>query len=356
MSTQPEPRARRRREPTYLDALTFALDAAMEEDPRVIVMGEDIAGGAGTGEPFEGQMGGTWGVTKGLFAKYGPKRVRDTPISEAAIVGAAVGAAMAGLRPVVDLMWASFAPYAFDQIVNQAAKARYMFGGQASVPLVIRMSAGAGLRAGGQHSDSHYALFAAIPGLRVVAPATPQDAAGMLLSAIRCDDPVIFLEHMSLYRLKGALPESTTGTALGSADIARVGRDLTMVTIGASRHLAMSAATELADEGIDAEVVDLRSLRPIDWDTILASVARTGRLVMVEESPAGVTISDAISAEVNERMFGRLKASVVRVLAAPAPVPFSPPLEDAWLPTTERVLAAARHVCGPIPDRDGPRL
>ncbi|MDO8306894.1 MAG: alpha-ketoacid dehydrogenase subunit beta [Actinomycetota bacterium] len=349
MSTPDEPRPRRRREPTYLDALTFALDAAMDEDPRVIVMGEDIAGGAGTGEPFEGQMGGTWGVTKGLFAKYGPTRVRDTPISEAAIVGSAVGAAMAGLRPVVDLMWASFAPYAFDQIVNQAAKARYMFGGQAQVPLVIRMSVGAGLRAGGQHSDSHYALFAAIPGLKVVAPATPNDAAGLLLSAIRSDDPVIFLEHMSLYRLKGALPDSTAGIPLGTAEVARMGSDLTIVTIGASRQIALLAATQLALEGIEAEVVDLRSLRPIDWDTILESVNRTGRLVLVEESPAGVTISDAIAAEVNERLFGRLKAPVRRVLAAASPVPFSPPLEDAWLPTAERVLVAARLVCDRLP-------
>lgn len=344
MST-PEPRSRRRREPTYLDALTFALDAALAEDSRVIVMGEDIAGGAGTGEPFEGQMGGTWGVTKGLFAKYGPDRIRDTPISEAAIVGAAVGAAMAGLRPVVDLMWASFAPYAFDQIVNQAAKARFMFGGQASVPLVIRMSCGAGLRAGGQHSDSHYALFAAIPGLRVVAPATPADAAGMLLSAIRSDDPVIFLEHMSLYRLRGEIPDSAAGLSLDRADIARAGSDVTIVTVGASRHLALAAATELSSSGIEAEVVDLRSLRPIDWDTIVGSVGRTGRLVVVEESPAGVTVSDAVAAEVNERLFGRLKAPVSRVLAAPAPVPFSPPLEDAWLPTVERVVTAARTAC-----------
>jgi pyruvate dehydrogenase E1 component beta subunit len=345
MST-PEPRSRRRREPTYLDALTFALDTALAEDPRVIVMGEDIAGGAGTGEPFEGQMGGTWGVTKGLFAKYGPTRIRDTPISEAAIVGAAVGAAMAGLRPVVDLMWASFAPYAFDQIVNQAAKARYMFGGQASVPLVIRMSCGAGLRAGGQHSDSLYPLFAAVPGLRVVTPATPSDAAGMLLSAIRSDDPVVFLEHMSLYRLKGALPDSAEGIPLDRADVARPGSDLTIVTVGSSRHLAMAAARTLADNGIDAEVVDLRSLRPIDGEAILDSVSRTGRLVLVEESPAGVTVSDAISAMVNERLFGQLKAPVQRVLAAPAPVPFSPPLEDAWLPGEDQVVRAARMVHG----------
>lgn len=344
MSTPEHPRPRRRREPTYLDALTFALDAAMEEDPRVIVMGEDIAGGAGTGEPFEGQMGGTWGVTKGLFSKYGPTRVRDTPISEAAIVGSAVGAAMAGLRPVVDLMWASFAPYAFDQIVNQAAKARYMFGGQAQVPLVIRMSVGAGLRAGGQHSDSHYPLFSAIPGLIVLAPATPNDAAGLLLSAIRSDDPVIFLEHMSLYRLKGTLPGSTEGIPLGTAEVARSGSDLTIVTIGASRHLALSAAAQLALEQIEAEVVDLRCLRPIDWDSIVESVSKTSRLVLVEESPSGVTVSDAIAAEINGRLFGRLRAPIARVLAAGSPVPFSPPLEDAWLPTVERILTAARRV------------
>lgn len=344
MST-PEPRSQRRREPTFLDALTFALDVALAEDPRVIIMGEDIAGGAGTGEPFEGQMGGTWGVTKGLFDKYGPTRIRDTPISEAAIVGAAVGAAMAGLRPVVDLMWASFAPYAFDQIVNQAAKARYMFGGQASVPLVIRMSCGAGLRAGGQHSDSLYPLFAAVPGLRVVAPATPSDAAQMLLSSIRSDDPVIFLEHMSLYRLKGALPESAEGMSLDHSDIARVGGDVTIVTVGSARHLALAAAQTLANEGIEAEVVDLRSLRPIDDNTIVESVSRTRRLVLVEESPAGVTVSDSISAMVNERLFGQLKAPVQRVLAASAPVPFSPPLEDAWMPSGGQVVLAVRQVC-----------
>lgn len=350
MSTPTEARPRRRREPTYLDALNFALDAALAEDPRVIVMGEDVAGGAGTGAPFEGQMGGTWGVTKGLFDKYGPRRIRDTPISEAAIVGAGVGAAMAGLRPVIDLMWASFAPYAFDQIVNQAAKARYMFGGQAQVPLVIRMSVGAGLRAGGQHSDSHYALFAAIPGLTVVAPATVNDAAGLLLSAIRSDDPVIFLEHMSLYRLKGELPTSTAGIPLGTADVAREGSDVTIVTVGASRHLAMSAAVHLSTAGIEAEVVDLRSLRPIDWDTILRSVARTRRLVVVEESPAGVTISDALAAHVSEQLFDVLKAPVRRVLAAASPVPFSPPLEDAWLPTIEGIVAAAHSVCR-VPQR-----
>jgi pyruvate dehydrogenase E1 component beta subunit len=326
-----------------VDALTFALDAAMAEDPRVIVMGEDIAGGAGTGEPFEGQMGGTFGVTKGLLEKYGSKRVRDTPISEAGIVGAAVGAAMAGLRPVVDLMWASFAPYAFDQIVNQAAKARYMFGGQASVPLVIRMASGAGLRAGGQHSDNHYALFAAIPGLVVVAPATPEDAAGMLLSAVRCNDPVIFLEHMSLYRLRGPLPESTDGIPLGKADIARSGTDVSIVTIGAARQLALAAATRLQAEGTSAEVVDLRSLRPIDWDTIVDSVQRTRRLVLVEESPGGVSISDAVAAEIGERLFGHLAAPVRRVTAMPAPVPFSPPLEDAWLPTVDRIVDAVRQ-------------
>lgn len=338
MSTPAEVRPRRRREPTYLDALNAALVQAMDEDPRVIVMGEDIAGGAGLGEPFEGRMGGTFGVTRGLLERFGATRVRDTPISEAAITGAAVGAAMAGIRPVVDLMWASFAPYAFDQIVNQAAKARYMFGGQVSVPLVLRMAVGAGLRAAGQHSDSHFALFAAIPGLVVVAPSNPADARALLLAAIRSDDPVVFLEHMSLYRLKGET--SDVDVPLGTARIVRGGDDLTIVAFGSCVGLAGRAADVLAERGVSAEIVDLRTIRPIDWETVLDSVRRTGRLVLVEESPAGVTVSDAIAARVGEELFGQLRAPTRRVLAASSPVPFSPSLEDAWLPTVDRVVEA----------------
>lgn len=338
MSTHDEVRPRRRREPTLLDALNSALAEAMNEDPRVIVMGEDIAGGAGLGAPYEGQMGGTFGVTRGLLERFGPTRVRDTPISEAAITGAAVGAALAGLRPVVDLMWASFTPYAFDQIVNQAAKARYMFGGQAAVPLVLRMAGGAGLRAAGQHSDMHAAIFASIPGLVVVAPSNPTDARALLLSAIRSDDPVIFIEHMSLYRMRGEA--SPVQTQLGKAAIARGGTDVSLIAYGACVRLALQAADALLEHGISAEVVDLRTLRPLDWATILESVARTRRLVLVEESPRGLTISDAIAARVSEDLFGGLRSPTRRILAAASPVPFSPTLEDAWLPSLGEVVDA----------------
>ena len=206
-------------EQSFLEAVRDTLAHAMRVDPTVVVLGEDIAGGAGQGPPLEGAMGGTFGATKGLLEEFGPRRVRDTPISEAGFVGAAVGAAMAGLRPVVDLMWASFAPYCFDQIVNQAAKMRYMSGGQATIPLVLRMAAGAGLRAAAQHSDTFYALFTHIPGLKVVVPATPAEAQGLLLAAIDDDNPVVFIEHMALYRERGPVPAEPTSRCRSASSV-----------------------------------------------------------------------------------------------------------------------------------------
>ena len=330
------------REITFLEAVNEALNEAMRADDSVIVLGEDISGGAGLGGPLEGAMGGTFGATKGLLGKFGPSRVRDTPISEAGFVGAATGAALAGLRPVVDLMWASFAPYCFDQIFNQAAKMRYMFGGQATVPLVLRMAVGAGLRAAGQHSDTLYAVFAGVPGLKVVVPATPADAKGLLLRAIRDDNPVVFLEHMGLYRTKGPVATGHYEVALGKAACVRAGNDVSLVAVGECTLRALAAAEQLADEGISAEVIDVRTIAPLDAGTICASVARTGRAVVVEESPRRCGLAAEIASVISENTFAALSHPVARVTAANSPVPFSPPLEDAWLPTTDDIVAAVR--------------
>ena len=330
------------REGSYVQAVHEALAEAMRADASVIVLGEDIAGGAGLGAPLEGAMGGTFGVTKGLIEEFGSERVRDTPISEAGVVGAAVGAAMAGLRPVVDVMWASFVPYCFDQIFNQAAKMRYMFGGQAAVPLVLRMAAGAGLRAGGQHSDTLHQIFASIPGLKVVAPATPATAKGLLLAAIADEDPVVFLEHMSLYRTRGPLPEGRYELPVGKAAIERHGDDVSLIAIGAAMPLATEAAERLAAEHqISAEVLDLRTLSPLDANTVAASAKRTGRAVIIDESPPRCSVASELAATIAEAAFGQLRAPVARITAASSPVPFSPPLEDAYLPSVDKIIDAA---------------
>ncbi len=330
------------REGTYLLAVHEALVSAMRRDPTVIVMGEDIAGGAGLGSPQQGAMGGTFGATKGLIEEFGAERVRDTPISEAGFVGAAVGAALAGLRPVVDLMWASFSPYCFDQIFNQAAKMRYMFGGQTDVPVVLRMAMGAGLRAGGHHSDTLGALFSHVPGIKVVAPATPADAKGLLARAIIEDSPVVVLEHMSLYRASGLLPEADYELPIGRAAVVRAGEDLTLIAASAGVALALQAADVLnRNHGISAEVVDLRTLSPLDTETLAGSVAKTGRAVAIDEGPPQCSLASEVAAVVTEATFGHLQAPVARVTSANAPVPFSPPLEDAHVPTVYKIVAAA---------------
>jgi pyruvate dehydrogenase E1 component beta subunit len=333
-------------ERSYLDAVRGALAHAMREDERVVVLGEDVAGGAGQGAPLEGSMGGTFGATKGLLEEFGPRRVRDTPISEAAFVGAAVGAAMAGLRPVVDVMWASFTPYAWDQIVNQAAKLRYMSGGQAAIPLVLRMAVGAGLRAAAQHSDTFYPLFTHVPGLKVAVPATPAEAQGLLLSAIADDNPVIVLEHMALYTSVGPVADPPVAMSLGVADVVRPGRDVTLACVGQTLVGALEVAGRLSAEGIDVEVLSLRTLAPLDLDTVLASVARTGRLVVAEEAPPRCSVAADLAATVGEHRFGRLAAPIARVNTAACPAPFSPPLEDAYLPNATRIEAAVRRVVG----------
>ena len=330
------------REITFLEAVNEGLNQAMAADDAVIVLGEDIAGGAGLGGRHEGAMGGTFGATRGLLGTFGPARVRDTPISEAGFVGAATGAALAGLRPVVDVMWASFVPYCFDQVFNQAAKMRYMFGGQATVPLVLRMAVGAGLRAAGQHSDTLYPVFASVPGLKVVAPSTPADAKGLLLRAIADDNPVMFLEHMGLYRTKGPVAPEPYEIALGQAACLRSGDDVSLVAVGECTLRALTAAEELAGEGISAEVIDVRTIAPLDAETICASVGRIGRAVVVEESPRRCGLAAEIAAVITENTFASLSHPVARVTAANSPVPFSPPLEDAWLPSAADIVAAVR--------------
>ena len=323
-------------------AIGEALHQAMREDPNVIVLGEDISGGAGLGPPQEGSMGGSFGVTRSLFPEFGPGRVRDTPISEAAIAGVATGAAAAGIRPVADMMWSSFTPLAFDQIFNQAAKMRYMFGGQASVPVVYRMAMGAGLGAAGQHSDTLYSLFTHIPGVKVVVPSSPYDAKGLLLASIADDNPVLFFEHMGLYGQKGEVPEEKYVIPLGEASVLREGFDVTIVAISVMTLKAIEAAEQLSDEGIEAEVIDPRSLSPLDAAALVASVEKTGRLVVVDESPPRCSIASDIAATIGEHAFSSLLAPIQRVTSPHTPVPLSPPLEEAYIPSTEKVVAAAR--------------
>lgn len=329
---------------TFVETIRQTLAAAMRADDRVIVLGEDIAGGAGQGPPLEGAMGGSFGATKGLLEEFGPARVRDTPISEAAITAAAVGAAMAGLRPVVDLMWASFTPYCFDQILNQAAKLRYMSGSQTAIPLVLRMAAGAGVRAAAQHSDTHYSLFTHIPGLKVVVPGSPAEAQGLLLAALADDNPVVFIEHVMLYRSRGSVPIPPAALPLGRLGVSRHGRDVTIACVGQAVEPALLAADQLALEGVDAEVLSLRSLQPLDVDGLLSSVARTARLVVVEEAPPRCSVSADVAATVGEALFGQLAAPIRRVNGAASPVPFSPPLEDAYLPSSDRIAATVRSL------------
>jgi pyruvate/2-oxoglutarate/acetoin dehydrogenase E1 component len=327
---------------TLVAAIGEALFQAMEADPTVIVMGEDVVGGAGRGGDKENVMGGSFGVTKGLFPVFGPERVRDTPISEAGFVGAGVGAAAAGLRPVVDVMWADFTGLAFDGIYNQAAKMSYMFGGQARLPLTLRVAMGAGLSAAAQHSGTLYSVYTHLPGLKVVVPSTPADAKGLLLEAIFDDGPVLFFEHLQLYVSRGHVPPEPYRIPLGRASVRREGSDVTIVAIAAMVERALDAAETLAGEGISAEVIDPRTLAPLDEETLLASVAKTGALVVVDESPPRCSIAADIAALVGEKAFDALDAPVRRVTAPHAPVPFSPVLEGAYVPTAQAVVDAVR--------------
>jgi acetoin:2,6-dichlorophenolindophenol oxidoreductase subunit beta len=331
---------------SYVDAVGEALRQAMEADPTVIVMGEDVVGGAGRGAGKENAMGGSFGATKSLFPLFGPNRVRDTPISEAGFVGAGVGAAASGLRPVVDVMWADFTPLAFDQLYNQAAKMPYMFGGQARLPLTVRVAMGSGLSAAGQHSGTLYSLYTHIPGLKTVVPSTPHDAKGLLLEAIFDDSPVIVFEHLRHYPARGHIPEEAYRIPFGAAEVRRSGDDLTIVAISYMVDRALEAAEQLARVDIEAEVIDPRTLSPLDEATILESVAKTGALVVVDESPPRCSAASDIAAIIGEKGFDLLNAPIRRVTAPHCPVPFSPSLEQAYAPSVEAIVAASRSVAG----------
>ena len=322
-------------------AVNEALDQAMAADPSVICMGEDIVGGAGAhGE--KDAWGGVLGVTKGLYAKHGD-RLLDTPLSESAYIGAAVGAAACGMRPVAELMFIDFMGVCFDQIFNQAAKFKYMFGGKAETPVVIRAMVGAGFRAAAQHSQMLTPLFTHIPGLKVVCPSTPYDTKGLLLQSIRDNDPVIFCEHKNLYALEGDVPEASYAIPLGEANVVREGRHCSIVTYGLMVHRSVEAAAALAKEGVEVEIVDLRTLSPLDMDTVLESVTKTGRLVCVDEASPRCNIATDISAQVAMHAFGALKAQIEMVAPPHTPVPFSPTLEDMYIPSAGQIADAVRR-------------
>ncbi|MBV9288388.1 MAG: alpha-ketoacid dehydrogenase subunit beta [Hyphomicrobiales bacterium] len=320
-------------------AINEALDLEMKRDPTVIVMGEDIVGGAGApGE--EDAWGGVLGVTKGLHAKY-PGRLLDTPLSESAYIGAAIGAATCGMRPVAELMFLDFAGVCFDQILNQAAKFKYMFGGKARTPVVIRAMVGAGFRAAAQHSQMLTPIFTHIPGLKVVCPSNAYDAKGLLIQAIRDDDPVIFCEHKNLYGHETDVPAEAYAIPFGEATVVREGKDVTIVSYGLTVQRALEAAEKLAKDRVQAEVVDLRTLSPIDWDTVIESVESTGRLVVVDEANPRCSIATDVAAHVAQEAFGALKAAPQMVTAPHTPVPFSPALEDLYIPASDAIAKAA---------------
>lgn len=318
---------------TFVQALNEALDLAMERDPNVYLIGEDI-----------GEMGGDFGVTRDLWAKYGEARVRDTPLSEAAIIGTAVGSAMLGFRPVAEIMFADFLGECYDQIVNNAAKMHYMFDGQFKAPIVIRTACGGGFGGGPHHSQSVEGWFLNVPGLVIVAPSTPADAKGLLLASIENDNPILFLEHKALYRIKGEVPEGYYTTPLRKAAVVREGKDVTVVATMKMVHEALAAAAALEAEGIDVEVIDLRTIRPYDDETILQSVRKTGRAVVANEAPKIGGLASELSARISEACFYDLKAPVVRVAGRDAPIPFSLVLEKYILPDKDKVIEGIRKV------------
>lgn len=330
---------------TYGEAVNDAIRVAMREDPTVILLGEDVAGGAAVDHLLnEDAWGGPMGVTKGLVQEFGRNRILDTPITEAGFIGAAVGAAATGLRPIAELMFVDFFGCCMDQIYDQGAKLRYMFGGKAKCPLVIRTMIGAGVNAAGQHSGCHYSVFTHMPGIKCVAPSTPSDAYGLLLSAIRDDDLVMCFENKVLYAMKGEVPEGNHGIPLGKADIKRAGSDVTIVAISRMVHQSLAAAKMLAEEGIDAEVLDPRTLSPLDEDAILSSVKKTHRLIIVDEDNPRCSVAADIAAMVADKGFDLLDAPIKLVTAPHTPVPFSPPLEQFYIPSPERIVATVRGI------------
>jgi acetoin:2,6-dichlorophenolindophenol oxidoreductase subunit beta len=323
------------RELTYGQAIREALAEEMRRDPRVFIMGEDVA-----------EAGTVFRVLAGLVEEFGPQRVIDTPISEAGIAGVGVGAAMTGMRPVVDIMFGDFMTLAMDQIVNQAAKVHYMSGGRLTVPLVIRTTLGAARRSAAQHSQSLHAWVSHIPGLKVVLPATPYDAKGLLKSAIRDENPVVFFEDKMMYQLKGPVPEGEYTIPLGVADVKREGTDLTVVATSSMVHVALGAARALADVGISVEVIDPRTTYPLDAAALIASAVKTGRVIVLDEGYARYGVTGEIAAVIADGAFDSLDAPVKRIGAMDVPVPFSPVLEDLTVPTQDAVVAMAKTLCG----------
>lgn len=318
---------------TYGQAISEAMHEEMVRDSSVFILGEDM-----------GLMGSVFGLTKGFMDEFGANRVIDTPISEAGFTGMAVGAAMRGLRPIVELMYVDFAPICLDPIVNQAAKLRYMTGGQVTIPMVIRAPGGAGRRNAGQHSQSLESLFAQFPGLKVIAPSTAHDAKGLLKAAIRDDDPVMFLEHKLLYAMKGDVPKGEYVIPIGKADIKRAGTDVTIIAWSRQVFFALKAAEELAKEGINAEVLDLRTIVPLDWEAIEASVKKTHRVVIVQEAAKRNGYAGEISAQIMEGVFDYLDAPVKRVAGLNVVSPFSPALEDLTYPSVKDIIAGVKEV------------
>jgi pyruvate/2-oxoglutarate/acetoin dehydrogenase E1 component len=326
---------------TYMQAIGEALAQEMRRDPTVVAFGEDNIGGSGC----DGKLGCAWGPTMGLHKQF-PDQVLDTPITEAAFTGAAVGAAVTGLRPVVDLMFVDFMGVCFDQILNQAAKLRFMTGGATAVPMVIRAMWGAGMHGAAQHSQALAPLFTHVPGLKVVLPSTPHDAKGLMIQAIRDDDPVVFLEHKLLYFTPGEVPEEPYAIPFGQAATLRHGTDCTIVAFGMMVHRAMEAAAELARDGIECEVIDPRTTSPLDTDAICDSVSRTGRLVVADESNPRCGLASDICALAAERCFSSLRGPVRMVTSPHAPVAFNTGLESAYVPGPDRIVAAVREATG----------
>ncbi|MEN6409688.1 MAG: alpha-ketoacid dehydrogenase subunit beta [Anaerolineaceae bacterium] len=318
---------------TMREAISQALWEEMEKDPKVFIMGEEV-----------GVWGGTYAVTKGFYDHFGPERVRDTPIAETAIVGAAIGAALTGLRPVAELMTINFAFVAMDQIVNQAAKLHYMFGGQMVLPLVIRTVGGGGRQLGATHSQTPDVIFAHFPGLKVVAPGTPADAKGLLKSAIRSQDPVLFIEHATLYQTRGEVPDGDYVVPIGKSTIQRPGRDVTIVTYSKMLETSMKAAETLAKEGIEAEIVDLRTLRPLDMAPVIESFKKTNRAVIVDEGWKSYGVGAEISARIYEDAFDYVDAPIRRVAQTEVPLPYNRTLEQMALPQVEDVVRAVKEV------------
>jgi pyruvate dehydrogenase E1 component beta subunit len=318
---------------TMREAISQAMWEEMERDPNVFILGEEV-----------GVWGGSYAVTKGFYDHFGGERVRDTPIAEAAIIGAAIGSAMTGLRPIAELMTINFAFAAMDHIVNEAAKLHYMFGGQFVLPLVIRAVTGGGRQLGATHSQTPDAIFAHFPGLKVVSPGTPEDAKGLLKAAIRSNDPVLFLEQATLYQMRGEVPEGDYVIPIGKSKIQRAGKDVTIVTYSKGLELSMKAADELAKAGIEAEIVDLRSLRPLDMEPVIESFKKTNRAVVVEEGWKSFGVGAEVSARIYEQAFDYVDAPIRRVAQKEVPLPYNRTLEQSALPQVEDVIAAVKEV------------